>query len=253
MILGEETKPSLENLVHFGVKGMKWGVRKEEQSTSPGTSDHVVKKGTEIHNISGDAPRDISGHVYASYLKKDNANYRGSYSQMLKYFMGAKKTYDNVFEAKQDIKLPSEKKAVDTFKKLYDSDRENISRAMAKAKVDSTFILALGRKMGIKVEDKQFQKYRNLGKKALAQKGFMDFQQSLAISDYNRSKYFGSLLKQGYTGMIDSNDVKQWGSDRPLIIFKGDKSLKRKATIELSERDIDQALKEYKELSKERG
>jgi hypothetical protein len=46
MILGQE-KPSLEELVHFGVKGMKWGVINEDKPTgrtSKGSADSSKPK-----------------------------------------------------------------------------------------------------------------------------------------------------------------------------------------------------------------
>lgn len=44
MILGEGVKPSLDELVHFGVKGMKWGVRKEHDPAIRSTESRGERK-----------------------------------------------------------------------------------------------------------------------------------------------------------------------------------------------------------------
>jgi len=46
MIMGESTKPPLDELIHFGVKGMKWGVRREPKKAFRGLSLMAVKEGT---------------------------------------------------------------------------------------------------------------------------------------------------------------------------------------------------------------
>lgn len=43
MIVGQE-KPPLDELVHFGVKGMKWGVRKENRTSLANIGDRLNKK-----------------------------------------------------------------------------------------------------------------------------------------------------------------------------------------------------------------
>lgn len=69
-------------LAHYGVKGMKWGVRRYQNKDGTYTSlgkrrkrgDIVIDKGTDVHRI---VPKEwlenekgYSGHAYASYKKK---------------------------------------------------------------------------------------------------------------------------------------------------------------------------------------
>lgn len=61
-ILGEENKPSLEEfLAHHGVKGMKWGVRKED--TSGGSARATAKKDM--------TPEQLAVHIHRRELGKN--------------------------------------------------------------------------------------------------------------------------------------------------------------------------------------
>ena len=66
---------SPEELAHFGVRGMKWGVRKVvDQSSGRKAIDYttegfVIKKGSEMHRISGVMNEINKGSGYASFLE----------------------------------------------------------------------------------------------------------------------------------------------------------------------------------------
>lgn len=44
MILGQDEKPPLDELMHFGVKGMHWGVRRDRASGASGHTNRMAKK-----------------------------------------------------------------------------------------------------------------------------------------------------------------------------------------------------------------
>lgn len=50
MIIGQEEKPPLNELAHFGIKGMKWGQRKPEDPPTPRV-DSVAKTAATIGGI----------------------------------------------------------------------------------------------------------------------------------------------------------------------------------------------------------
>lgn len=61
-------------LFHFGVTGMKWGIRKKKDSLN--SKDRILKKGTEIQSISkGELSLEKGRRLYSSHTKFDNDSY----------------------------------------------------------------------------------------------------------------------------------------------------------------------------------
>lgn len=66
MILGTETKPSLEQLAHFGIPGMKWGFRKAMAPTSATPVGTAIRKEV-THAATLQAGRQATNAVLKKY------------------------------------------------------------------------------------------------------------------------------------------------------------------------------------------
>ena len=146
-------------LKHYGVKGMKWGVRKKRYNSSF-DKDTVIKKGSSIQNISMDKKKEISNRpIYTAVTKKDKLSYAGFYAQQLKDMQGAKSVYKNDLQVVKDIKIPSQKKAVETFKDTFAKDPKGMARCIARCKADASIFGKLGKSINMDVESRVYRKY----------------------------------------------------------------------------------------------
>lgn len=231
-------------LAHYGVKGMRWGVRKEDAPAAP----KVLKKGTTIYNISADKPRDIKGAVYGAHEKRDVVNYRGQYATSLTTFRGAKSAFSNDFVVKKDIKVATERDQIEAFKELWNKDRDGVARALAESQKDMKIGAAIMAR-GFKKDRTEvyFQRISKKGERWVNKKGAIELTRALgAETDKPRDLVFKALQKRGFDALVDLNDVKNYGSKDPILVFKGSTTLKRKGVpVELTAKDIEAANNAY--------
>lgn len=211
-----------DELNHYGVKGMKWGIRKEKDSANKtskfkltskqkkalaigaaavgiGVSayvlkrygaknfDKVIKSGKPIQHMSRYVDELLDKPFYASHLPKDNRMYEKA------DFIGASQWKTKMtLSSTKDIKIAGRKNAEKIYKRWIDSNPNARER--------------------------------------FGNQSYFSFNRNLNSPDYRDKKLFASfydeLKKQGYSAIRDVNDQSQSGATSPLIIFGGLKSLR---------------------------
>ena len=222
-----------EFLVHYGVKGMKWGVRRYQNKDGTLTNagkkrysedDVIIKKGTEVHRIIPkswvDREKSLSGHAYASYKSEDTERYK----HFARLFGGGDNYVDMTFKAKDVIVSPSRKKRVDEFIKLMDSD-PNARQAMIKS--TRTPLLFMPKSRLNKLDDPK-----------QAEKAYEKFSYLLVSKRELRDPYFKRLEDAGYSMVIDDADVRGGISKSPIIVFDRNKSMSLESMKTLNEEKV---------------
>lgn len=196
-------------LAHYGVLGMRWGVRKDASGDSI-----TLKKGAELHRVTSNANESMDkGHAYASFEKEDIETYK-----TIQKALGKKnKSFDLTMKATTDLIAPSEKKRVEAFINLLEKDSKFASEL--KTTQRRMFILNVGdrgaRKMAKRNEGLTRKKAKayNLLNYAIASKGKL------------RDRYFKELSDMGYNMIIDEADRRNGVSKTPVVIFDRGESL----------------------------
>ena len=224
-----------------------------------------VLKNVEFHRVmttdNPDAPIRKDGARYVAYKKNDRMKYRGIYGEQLgqqnrgglgalelesemsrrqgKKFGPAKmkelndaraaaeskKVYDMTMKSKHDIKVASEKRARETFEKLFNDDPEFRKNFESRA-----YDLQLGfaDKKGLSDTVKKIGGKESISSKELKSKGYDAFNIMLVDSDEKgrniQKKFYDALKEQGMNAVRDVNDKKYSGfkTKEPLIMFDGD-------------------------------
>lgn len=238
--LQNESSKDLE-LVHYGVKGMRWGVRREKDEIN--SQDRTLKSGTEIQNITSRQFRSSDRHIYAAYTSYD----KSQYADMMGNFMyNGRNVHKNEFVVKKDIKIPSDKKLTESFVKFAKENPDVVAKDMAKAHNDLNLF-------SIK-SAKSFEKKINTLDPSNIKAG--DEFTKLYISQLaskktspSREMFFGGLINEGYSAISDLNDRdRAFGTQDPLIIINPTKALGPVKSVKLTKKDLER----YEELTASR-
>ena len=243
-------------LYHYGVKGMKWGVRKKYYKSYM-DRDRIIKRGTSIQNISKNEARDLNRNspVYGAYTKHDRNAYQGNYASMIK--MMGDKAIKNDLALIKDVKIPSQKKAVETFMELYKKDPKGIAESIGKAHSELTAFNGVDKIRNWKAKQIA-NKFAKKGENWVKEKGYLLFNQSMMSTEEDRARteYYKLLSKKGYDAISDINDVQNsYRSDDPIIFINPKSTLKTLKTRELDMTDIEIANARYRydEALKDKG
>lgn len=218
-------------LIHFGVKGMKWGRRRKLDAIN--SKERVIKRGTELQNISS-RKLDIENgrHLYSSYTPYDKT----MYGDLMGNWMFDRDAYKNELIVKVDLKIPSDQHLVDAFVKIAKDNPEQVARDMAVAHEATSIFGGASKEEYLKRISKITPEQR-----AKTEKLASDYI-SLMVADEaqtSRSMFFSELIKQGYNAMSDVNDRDNNGAQDPLIIFKPSTSVDLKNSVKLTSKELD--------------
>lgn len=229
-----------DDIYHYGVKGMKWGVRrdKEELDRLAGRAykieqqpDHsyIIKKGSTFHRVTANPENEKKGYAYVSFKDEDVKGYRKEISTWLYEAEGVAKTFDMTMKATKDIKVASEKAKVDAFLDLCGDER-----------LDFLSIISM-KQSTTNYKGEMVGKPAKL-KKILTDAGFDDdlatyyalFSMNIYRNDNNKNLFINALKSKGYDAIEDIEDSLSHRIN-PLIIFERENSLKVTKVTELPE------------------
>lgn len=228
-----------DELYHYGVKGMKWGVRRTPEQLGRDKplrkGDVVLKKGTKFQRITTAANSGYTTGVYTSYKISDKDLYKGVLGRMrVSYLLKEKgdiKLSELTMTAGKDIRLPGRKTRLEEFKNLYKQDPKGVSDLINDHETS---------RYGKRARDYD-SKYID----TKTENAYQKFNDALALGPSSKyghviQRYYNNLSKMGYDAIPDENDIRlsTFKAQAPIIMFDTNKSISKTQTRNLSASEV---------------
>lgn len=267
---------SMNEFKHYGILGMKWGVRRTPEQLG----HHKIAKGKKVYRTAPKGDEETSGSTYVSFFPPERDLYKGTWAWGIRQNYGLHKNerlFETEYKLKEDLNIPSREEQIEVFDLLRQTNGEetikNIVAAELKMAGQTT---AAGRedyihrakKFNPKPEEMDDDKYnqlisnmydtriRNLTesyiedyKDMTPEKFFRASSSFLGVDKVTKQQIVDELSKRGYNAMIDQASVGGGVRPRegvePLIIFDKDKTLEPMTTKEISQLEENKAKERY--------